>query len=216
MGIVIGAVAVVFVLALIIFPGVRGKLKVLVGGFLNIFVEDIAKTPEGAKAVFQQAIEEVQERYNKAGDTLNRFVGEQSSVQKNLNKLYGELKDVESKCESLVRSGNMADAAIFSTRREEILFEISQKEGYLREIEPMVKEAQTVYEAYDKKLRELKKQSRMTVEEMKLRWHMGSFDCAVKGGDYGMGNAFETYPLAVMTHLADMEATYLVEGLAEK
>lgn len=45
MGIVIGAVAVVFVLALIIFPGVRGKLKVLVGGFLNIFVEDIAKTP---------------------------------------------------------------------------------------------------------------------------------------------------------------------------
>ena len=46
MGIVIGAVAVVFVLALIIFPGVRGKLKVLVGGFLNIFVEDIAKTPE--------------------------------------------------------------------------------------------------------------------------------------------------------------------------
>ena len=165
MGIVIGAVAVVFVLALIIFPGVRGKLKVLVGGFLNIFVEDIAKTPEGAKAVFQQAIEEVQERYNKAGDTLNRFVGEQSSVQKNLNKLYGELKDVESKCESLVRSGNMADAAIFSTRREEILFEISQKEGYLREIEPMVKEAQTVYE-------ELKKQSRMTVEEMKLRGNM--------------------------------------------
>lgn len=31
-----------------------------------------------------------------------------------------------------------------------------------------------------------------------------------------MGNAFETYPLAVMTHLADMEATYLVEGLAAK
>ena len=77
-----------------------------------------------------------------------------------------------SRRKSLVRSGNMADAAIFSTRREEILFEISQKEGYLREIEPMVKEAQTVYEAYDKKLRELKKQSRMTVEEMKLRGNM--------------------------------------------
>lgn len=153
-------------------PNTKVCLKSPCNRFLNIFVEDIAKTPEGAKAVFQQAIEEVQERYNKAGDTLNRFVGEQSSVQKNLNKLYGELKDVESKCESLVRSGNMADAAIFSTRREEILFEISQKEGYLRELEPMVKEAQAVYEAYDKKLRELKKQSRMTVEEMKLRGNM--------------------------------------------
>lgn len=138
-------------------------------------MEDIAKTPEGAKAVFQQAIEEVQERYNKAGDTLNRFVGEQSSVQKNLNKLYGELKDVESKCESLVRSGNMADAAIFSTRREEILFEISQKEGYLREIEPMVKEAQTVYEAYDKKLRELKKTEPYDCRGNETPWqHEGS------------------------------------------
>jgi len=172
MGIVIGAAAVVAALALVVFPGVRKKLKVLVGGFLNIFVEDVAKTPEGAKAVFQQAIEEVQDRYNKAGDTLNRFVGEMKSVQKTVSVLYSELKDVEAKCESLVRAGNMADAAIFSTRREEILFEISQKEGYLHELEPMVKEAQTVYEAYDKKLRELKKQSRMTVEEMKLRGNM--------------------------------------------
>jgi len=172
MGLVIGAVGVVFVLALIVFPGVRQKLKVLVGGFLNIFVEDVAKTPEGAKAVFQQAIEEVQNRYNKAGDTLNRFRGEQASVQRELNKLHAELQDVEKKCESLVRSGNMVDAAIYSNRREEILFEISQKEGYLRELDPMVREAQTVYEAYDKKLRELKKQSRMTVEEMKLRGNM--------------------------------------------
>ena len=138
MGLVIGAVGVVFVLALIVFPGVRQKLKVLVGGFLNIFVEDVAKTPEGAKAVFQQAIEEVQNRYNKAGDTLNRFRGEQASVQRELNKLHAELQDVEKKCESLVRSGNMADAAIYSNRREEILFEISQKEGYLRELDPMV------------------------------------------------------------------------------
>lgn len=45
-----------------------------------------------------------------------------------------------------------------------------------------------------------------------IRWHMGSFDSAAKGGDYGMSNAFELCPLAVMTHLADMEATYLVEG----
>lgn len=45
-----------------------------------------------------------------------------------------------------------------------------------------------------------------------IRWHMGAWDCAVKGGDYGAGNAFEICPLAVMTHLADMEATYLVES----
>ena len=40
MQIVLVAALVIVVLALIIFPGVREKLKVLAGGFLNIFVED--------------------------------------------------------------------------------------------------------------------------------------------------------------------------------
>lgn len=52
MGVVIGVAAVVFVLALIVFPGVRGKLKVLVGGFLNIFVEDMAKNARRRKGQF--------------------------------------------------------------------------------------------------------------------------------------------------------------------
>lgn len=168
----LGVIIAVILLALIIFPGVRKKLKVLIEGFLNIFVEDMAKTPDGAKAVFQQAIEEVQVRYNKAGDTLNKFVGEQSSVRKSIAKLKTELQDVESKCEVLVKSGNMKDAQIYSSRREEILYEINQKEGYLRELDPMVEESKEVYEAYDKKLRELKKQSKMTVEELKLKGNM--------------------------------------------
>lgn len=169
---VIATIAVVALLALIIFPGVRKKLKVLVEGFLNIFVEDMAKTPDGAKAVFQQAIEEVQTRYSKAGDTLNRFVGEQTSVKRSIDMLKTELIDVEDKCKSLVKAGKMTDAAVFSQRREEILFEIRQKEGYLKELDPMVQEAKDVYEAYDKKLRELKKQSKMTVEELKLKGNM--------------------------------------------
>ena len=45
-----------------------------------------------------------------------------------------------------------------------------------------------------------------------IRWHMGAFDAAVKGGDSGMNKAFELCPLAAMAHLADMEATYLLEA----
>lgn len=169
---IIGGIVVVLLLMLLIFPGVRKKIKVLIEGFLNIFIEDVAKTPDGAKAVFNQAIEEVQDRYNKAGDTLNRFVGEQTSVKRSITSLKDELKDVEKKCESLVKSGNMQEAAVFSERREEILYEIRQKEGYLKELDPMVTEAKEVYEAYDKKLRELKKQSKMAVEELKLKGNM--------------------------------------------
>ena len=160
------------VLALIIFPEVRQKLKVLCGGFLNIFVEDLAKTPEGAKAVFQQAIEEVQDRYTKASDTLNRFVGEMSSVRNAITNLTNELGSVEKKCEALVKSGDMENARIYSHRREEIMFEIEQKKQHLAQLEPMVSEAKTVCEAYDKKLRDLKRQSKLTVEELKLNSNM--------------------------------------------
>lgn len=51
-----------------------------------------------------------------------------------------------------------------------------------------------------------------TSEAVAIRWHMGGFDDAAKGGSYAVGNAFEKYPLAVKMHLADIEASYLIEN----
>lgn len=48
-------------------------------------------------------------------------------------------------------------------------------------------------------------------EAIAIRWHMGGFDDAVRGGSFAISNAFDEYPLAVKLHLADLEATYLVE-----
>lgn len=44
-----------------------------------------------------------------------------------------------------------------------------------------------------------------------IRWHMSGFDSAVKGGDFGCSKAYEVCPFAVLLHLADMTATYLME-----
>lgn len=53
---------------------------------------------------------------------------------------------------------------------------------------------------------------RLTREEaMAIRWHMGFSDNDFRGGGQSVGKAFEMYPLAVLTHLADMKATYLLE-----
>lgn len=53
---------------------------------------------------------------------------------------------------------------------------------------------------------------RLTREEaMAIRWHMGGFDDAVRGGSFALSLAFEKYPLAVKMHLADLESTYLRE-----
>lgn len=44
-----------------------------------------------------------------------------------------------------------------------------------------------------------------------IRFHMGGFDSAVKGGDGSISKAYELCPLAVLLHLADMTASYLME-----
>ena len=48
-------------------------------------------------------------------------------------------------------------------------------------------------------------------EAAAIRWHMGAFDNAFRGGDRGLNAAYEKYPLAVMLHMADMRATYIME-----
>lgn len=48
-------------------------------------------------------------------------------------------------------------------------------------------------------------------EAIAVRWHMGGFDESVRGGSFAISNAYDEYPLAVKLHLADLEATYLVE-----
>ncbi len=48
-------------------------------------------------------------------------------------------------------------------------------------------------------------------EAIAIRWHMGGFDESVRGGSFAISNAYNDYPIAVKLHLADLEATYLVE-----
>ena len=48
-------------------------------------------------------------------------------------------------------------------------------------------------------------------EAMAIRWHMGFSDNEFKAGGYSVGNAFEKFPLALLTHIADIQATYLDE-----
>ena len=51
---------------------------------------------------------------------------------------------------------------------------------------------------------------RLTREEaMAIRWHMGGFS---ENNTQNVSGAFSKYPLAVLTHLADMQATYLDEA----
>lgn len=47
-------------------------------------------------------------------------------------------------------------------------------------------------------------------EALSIRWHMGGFDTAVKGGDYAQSKAWTKYAAAPLLHIADLKATYLM------
>ena len=50
-------------------------------------------------------------------------------------------------------------------------------------------------------------------EAMAINWHMGGFDPRVLGGSYSLSSAYYQYPIAVLLHIADFEATYLDEKI---
>ena len=168
MKLILGIVLGLILLALLIFPEFRKKIKVLVGGFLNVFVEDAAKTPEGAEAVFNQAIQEAQNNYNKAASTFNKLSGELKSTEDSIARLTKELRDVEANCERLVKSGQYSDAEVYSARRSEILSEIERKKECAEKLKPMVADAQQIYAACGKKLTDLKRVKKETVAKLQM------------------------------------------------
>ena len=48
-------------------------------------------------------------------------------------------------------------------------------------------------------------------EALAINWHMGGFDARVLGGSYALGSVFSQYPLAVLFHISDIQASYLDE-----
>ena len=48
-------------------------------------------------------------------------------------------------------------------------------------------------------------------EAMVINWHMGAFDARVKGGGFGISEAYYRFPLACLFHTCDMLSTYVDE-----
>lgn len=162
------ATVLLFVIALILFPEFRKSLKVLCSGFLNLFVQDIAKTPEGATAVYNEAIEEERELYRKACKALEKVSGQLDAAKNTLANLENKLKEIENYCERLVAAGRENDAMIYAEKREEILTDIESTKVIIAEYEPMVAEAQTLVRQRERNLRKLKKDQKDKVNQMKL------------------------------------------------
>lgn len=157
-----------FVLILVLFPNFRKKLMSLTGGFLNIFIEDKAKTPEGARAIYAQAIDEAQDKYNAANDTYRRLYGKLTQMKNRAESLSKQLKDCEDACESLVKANKMDAAGIKAEEREELIRQVTMIQKIVTELEPRVQDAATINTECEKRLKKLKQQSKEVVEGLEM------------------------------------------------
>jgi chromosome segregation ATPase len=163
MEMLIGAALILLFTAL----ALSGKLRVLVKGFLGVFVEDLAKTPEGAEAVYNEAIEKKQSEYVKANDTLMRIAGQMDTVKRNLAAAQNSLKEIESKCERFAQSGQFDKVALYSEDRDSLIEEVKSLQEMIKGLEPALADAQMINNHKETELTKLKRDKKQVIEELK-------------------------------------------------
>ena len=156
-----------FIATLVVFPSFRGKLKVLVGGFLNIFVEDRAKTPEGAAAIYSQAVEEAQEKYSRADDTLRRITGRLQTAANSYNTALKDIKVVEDKARAAMNRGDEKTARIYAEKRQELILSSTQYKDTIEKLTPAAKQAKEIFEQRERELADIKRKKVEVVEQLR-------------------------------------------------
>lgn len=155
---------IILVLILIIFPGSRVLLK----GFGNKLVEDRAKTPEGAKIVYDEAIKEKKKDYTKAADTLRKLVGALETAKNNIEFAKNKLKNAEYQCEELIKQGKDDDANVMAQEVMIARKEIKTYEAQIAKFEPLVQDAKNIATTLQKQIKELEANKKINVRELEL------------------------------------------------
>ena len=163
---ILSAAAILLLIAFVLFPEFRKKLGVLVRGGLNVFVEDRAKTPEGAKAIFTQAINEAEEKYQTAKETYNRLYGKKRRLESEVAKLEEEAKIAETRVDGFARRGDRENAKLYADRVMQLRSSIKSKQQAIATLTPSVEKAKQAYDACAKRVTSLKNQKQDVVAQM--------------------------------------------------
>lgn len=144
------------------------KGRTLAKGFLNLFVEDIAKTPQGASAIYTQAIEEARNDYNKADNNLKKISGMLSMTEMKVKELTEEINTVKNKCELLVKAGRIEDAEIVAQRLPEIDEEMVIFKNKAIELKPILANAKEAHVHLENKLKRLEREKNITIKRLEI------------------------------------------------
>ena len=136
----------VFVIILILFPSFRQQLKALAGGFLQIFVQDTAKTPDGARAIYAQKIDELTEKYTDACDTLRNLTGKLKTIQDNYAVCQKQAKGYDERAKAAMSRGDEESARTYARLLQEELDKAENLSDQFQKMKPAAEEVKAIKE----------------------------------------------------------------------
>lgn len=159
--------AVAFGGSLILFPSFRQQLKSLAGGFLQIFVQDTAKTPEGAKAIYAQKIDEATDQYTQACNTLRDLTGKLKTIQDQFAACQERATDYDKRAKAAMSRGDEESARTFARNLQEEMDAMENLSQQYTKMRPAVEEMKNIKEKLENQLAALKRESKDVVSEMR-------------------------------------------------
>ena len=200
-------IIVIIVLAL----GLSGKLRALLTAFFNLFVEDMASTPEGAEALFNQKIEEVEDKFRRADNVYKKIAGQRKRCNDELISLQNQLSTIEKDCERLAKAHDEEGLDIKIQQRADVVEEIALHKETLSSLQKALKDAAEARTACEENLNQVRKQKTKVVGKMKHNRDMK----AVYDDLEGIGAGDHTSKLLDKVIERGVELDDLVQGSKE-
>lgn len=160
----LGALAFLTVLALVL----SGQARTLLKGFFGVFVKNIAETPEGAEAIFTEAINEKRREYIKAEEVLQTVSGRLAIFKKDLEVENRKIKEIQTKAETYAKARQFDKVDLYDIEYQKSMTVVEQLQSAIAELEPMVEEAKFVSNSKEKELQTLMKEKTTVIEQLKL------------------------------------------------
>lgn len=159
----------VVITAMVIFDTKPGAF---LKGMYGMFFEDMATTPEGAKALYQKAQEEAETRYTKAKGTLELVAGQCQASRRRLAETQAKLTQCEKTCEMFAKQGKDEELRLYAAQRVSFLDTIKFEQETITRLEPTQIQAQKIVDALGDQIRKLEQEKTQRITELQMSRNM--------------------------------------------
>ncbi len=161
--ILLGLIAIVLVVMMFTEKG-RFMLK----SFYNSLFIDVAKTPKGAEAIYNEAIDEAQKQYSKAKDNLSKIAGILNTSKTHKDKTEMLIKDTKLKMEHFAKSNQFDKVDLYASELSSLEEELELYSEQVIKYTQMLDEAKLLANNFEEKLTKLKRDKQVTVRQLEL------------------------------------------------